>query len=350
MLYTLLKKVLFLFSPETAHHIGAFGIRFLSLFKLFQRGETYSVGPHTLRSPVGMAAGFDKEGDLAGFLHHFGFGFVESGTFTLYPQEGNPKPRVFRFPEHRALFNRMGFNNPGIEKGLENLSRKLPEIPVGISIGKMKNTSAEDAPDEYIKMIELIQGSRYRLLQPHVAYIAINISSPNTPGLRDLQEKGKLQDLLIRCKKHSLFPVYAKFAPDFQSMEQFKDTLRTALKSGVDGVILTNTTTDRTLLDGVVPEGIYSGGGGLSGAPLAERSFNYLQSACSEIKRLKRKVVLVSVGGIFTAEDIKKRMEAGADLVQIYSSFIYNGPWFLSGVNRKMKEFYRDRLGSLRSF
>jgi dihydroorotate dehydrogenase len=322
-LYGPVRSLLFALPPEAAHH-AALGV--LKVFRpllplvspsLMKKDPRLSreVFGLTFPNPVGLAAGLDKKGELADAWGALGFGFAELGTFTALPQDGNPKPRVHRYPDQAALINRMGFPNPGAEAVARTLRAlqedgRWPSIPIGVNIGKSKLTPLEGAADDYLRSLSF--------LLPYADYIAVNVSSPNTPGLRKLQEAGPLKRLLTAVVKASKGkPVLLKLAPDL-SGTALNEAANTALSSRCAGLIATNTTLSR--------EGLPSGShpeGGLSGRPLAGLALRKLR----ELSRFtKGRVPLVAVGGIFTAEDVRRRLEEGASLVQVYTSYIYEGP------------------------
>jgi len=343
-LYFCIRFVLFRFDPEVVHDVVSYILRLMGFFaglvsRLHLRSKNplegllqTRVGRHVLPGPVFMAAGFDKNGSLVNGLHTFGFGLAEVGTFTLRAQAGNPRPRLFRIPAEKALFNRMGFNNPGIEKGLENLRRA--RYPFAISIGKSKETPVEKAAEDYEEILKTMESTRFRTVKNHIVYVAINISSPNTPGLRQLQDKTWVLDLVKRCKKITELPLFVKFAPDFSTMGEFENTLKAALKAGADGVIVTNTTSDEKLT-GCVAEEIRKNGGGLSGKPLTARSGEYLEAALGICKGA---VPVISSGGVMSAEEIARRLKTGASAVQVYTGFIYNGPCFVKEATDYLEE------------
>ncbi len=269
----------------------------------------------TFPNPVGLAAGLDKNGELADAWGKVGFGFAELGTFTALPQPGNEPPRVFRFPGQKALINRMGFPNWGAEAVASNLKRlkeegHWPSIPIGINIGKSKLRPLEEAVEDYLESLEH--------LKPYADYLAVNVSSPNTPGLRKLQEAKPLKKLLrALVKASSGKPVLLKLAPDLEP-KPLKEAADTAVSAGCAGLIATNTTLSREgLPPGKYPEG------GLSGAPLKKKALKILETLN---RYTKGKLPLMAVGGIFTAQDAKERLEAGASLVQVYTGYIYEGP------------------------
>ncbi|HVZ80662.1 MAG TPA: quinone-dependent dihydroorotate dehydrogenase [bacterium] len=322
-MYKLLKPILFRLDPETAHHgaLGALGLLepFLPLGGAFWRVRDPRLERKVLGlkfpNPIGLAAGLDKKGERVLSWERLGFGFAELGTFTAKAQPGNDLPRVFRYPAQRALINRMGFPNPGARVVAQKLKvlkarGKWPLSPVGINIGKSKAAPLEGAAEDYLESLEA--------LLPVSDYIAVNVSSPNTPGLRKLQDAKPLKKLLTALvRRAGKTPVLLKLAPDLEA-RPLKEAVSTALAAGCRGLIATNTTLSRQGL----PAGTYPEGG-LSGAPLRERSTQVL-AAISQMTR--GRVPLVAAGGVFTPEDVRRKMEAGASLVQVYTGFIYEGP------------------------
>ncbi len=279
-------------------------------------------------NPIGMAAGFDKNARLTKALPALGFGFVEIGTVTSEPQEGNPRPRVFRLPRDRALINRLGFNNEGAETVRARLAKLGPTtVPLGVNIGKLKVVANEDAPGDYVKTFEK--------LHPYGSYFVVNVSSPNTPGLRDLQARSSLVDIVtaIKAKNAELAreqgakprPLLVKIAPDLDEKE-LHETVATLQDLRVDGIVATNTTTDRS---GLQETALAAERGGLSGEPLRERSTEVVRRV---FEITDGHVPVVGVGGIFRAEDALEKIKAGASLVQMYTGFIYGGPGTPSGI------------------
>ena len=336
MLYTFIFKVFFAkLDPEFAHHLVATGMRVAAALRLTRLGSlkpssTKSVSAMGLNfsGAFGVAAGFDKHAILVRALGDLGFSHVEIGTVTAKPQPGNPKPRLFRLVPDRALINRMGFNNEGadaIAVRLERLRKrhgaKLPVI--GVNIGKSKVTEVENAVDDY----------RYsaKKLAPFADYLAVNVSSPNTPGLRSLQDVAALRPILVAVIEESMGkPVLVKIAPDLAD----EDVVAVAELSNelqLAGVISTNTTVGRTGL--TAPEAAISaiGAGGLSGAPLKSRSIEVLKLLKAS---LASNQVIVSVGGIETADEAQERLDLGATLVQGYTGFVYAGPFWARKINR----------------
>jgi len=323
----LLRPLLYRIDAERAHHLsfGALrgaaaipGVEATMRRALLPRDEALQVqalGGLRFPTPIGLAAGFDK--DALGFeaLGALGFGHVEVGTLTGQPQPGNPKPRLFRLPKDRAIVNRMGFNNGGSEAAEARL-RKPRRTLVGVNIGKTKVVPESEAIDDYVLSA--------RRLAPHADYMVVNVSSPNTPGLRDLQAVSKLRPLLAAVREAipTLLPLVVKIAPDLAD-EDVDAVADLALELGLDGIIATNTTIAREGLRSSEAEVDRCGNGGLSGAPLNARSVEVL-------RRLRRRthgaVTLISVGGVETAAQAFERILAGASLVQVYTGFIYGGP------------------------
>ena len=338
-MYALLRPLLFRFTPERAHHLT------FSLLELAAKvpGAVAMVGgapPPALAavevmglrfpSPVGLAAGMDKDAKHVDALSALGFGFIEIGTLTPRAQPGNEQPRLFRLTADRALINRMGFNNGGVQAAVERLRKRKPGIIVGGNIGKNKETPNEQALDDYVTCFEA--------LYPVVDYFVVNVSSPNTPGLRALQDKGPLLEILTRL--HALNgqragsgprkPILLKIAPDLTDA-QLDDVVAVVKESGIAGVIATNTTISREGLRTPKGEVEAMGAGGVSGAPVRQRStevVRYLRD------RLPRPIVIIGVGGIDSAEAAMEKLKAGADLVQVYTGLIYEGPALVKRINQ----------------
>lgn len=321
--------------PELAHHLGMFAIRFLGasgLARLSMLGV--ATRPITLlgkefAGPFGIAAGFDKNAKVVKELGRLGFSHVEVGTVTRYAQSGNPKPRLFRLPKDQALINRMGFNNDGadaIAKRLTKLRASNATLPViGVNIGKSKVTELADAVSDYEYST--------RVLAPVADYIAVNVSSPNTPGLRSLQEIEQLEPILVAVSGSALGkPVLVKIAPDLDDSEVSK-VAALVRKLNLAGVIATNTTTRRDGLQSSPDQVNSFGAGGLSGPILAERAKQVLRILR---KDLGPSFVIISVGGVVDANDVSERISLGADLVQGYTGFVYQGPLWARGINRQL--------------
>ncbi len=326
MSYPLARKLLFRFPAEASHDLSlkalklANGAGLLPMFLPKVAGQPLEVMGLRFPNAVGLAAGLDKNCDYVDGLSKFGFGFIEVGTVTPRPQEGNPKPRLFRLEERDAIINRMGFNNAGIDHMVAQLQRKKFDGIVGVNVGKNKDTPAEEAASDYVTCIQRV----YDL----ASYITINISSPNTPGLRALQFgqslKSMLQDIKecqegLHQKTGRYVPFVVKIAPDM-SDDEIRMVARTILDYGMDGVIATNTTLSR---EGV--EGLEQGKeqGGLSGAPLTKRSTHVVRTLC---QALESKIPVIASGGVMSGQDARDKVNAGASLVQVYSGLIYRGP------------------------
>jgi dihydroorotate dehydrogenase len=278
-------------------------------------------------NPVGLAAGFDKNATLYKDFQHLGFGFIEVGTVTPKAQDGNPKPRLFRLPNDRALINRMGFNNFGVDAMVNQLKNRPKDLIVGGNIGKNKVTPEELAHEDYLICFYQLYDS--------VDYFAVNVSSPNTPGLRNLQGKEPLRKLLTsiveaRKSKSVSKPILLKIAPDMND-SQLDDVVEIVLETGIDGIIATNTTISRDGLNSRSYEIKACGDGGLSGWPLKARSTRIVKMVR---ERLTPEHLIIGCGGIETAEDAIEKLEAGADLVQIYTGFIYEGPALVKRINQ----------------
>ncbi|MCM3613440.1 quinone-dependent dihydroorotate dehydrogenase [Microbacterium enclense] len=331
----LFRTVLTRFDPEFAHHLGALVIRaagvepVASVVRRFT-APTPDQRVHALgldfASPFGVAAGFDKNVTMGRGLGALGFGHVEVGTVTALPQPGNPKPRLFRLVADRAVINRMGFNNDGAAAAaakLRRLRRSRTRPVIGVNIGKSRVVAVEDATTDYVRSA--------KLLAPLADYLVVNVSSPNTPGLRGLQAVETLRPLLTAVRDAAgATPLLVKIAPDLDDAE-VQDIARLAVDAGLSGIIATNTTIERSGLrtDAATVEA--AGVGGLSGAPLKARA--------SEVLRLVREAVpadfvVISAGGVETADDVRERLAAGATLVQGYTGFLYRGPLWARQINR----------------
>ncbi len=331
----LFTHVLSRLDPERAHHLAFAVIRVLprvGLTAIARRLTRPSVnlGVDTLGlhfdTPFGVAAGFDKDGEAVLGLGALGFGHVEVGTLTAHAQPGNPKPRLFRLIADRAVINRMGFNNHGAASAARRLAqlRAAPGRPVlGVNIGKSRVVGVDQAIEDYLEST--------RLLAPVADYLVVNVSSPNTPGLRGLQELDKLSPLLTAVKKEARStPLLVKIAPDLTD-DEVRRIAELAVDVGCDGIIATNTTLSRANLSTAADTVDAAGAGGLSGAPLATRSLEVLRLIRSSVPA---SLCVISVGGVETADDVAERLEAGATLVQGYTAFLYRGPLWARQVNR----------------
>ncbi|MDX9976153.1 MAG: quinone-dependent dihydroorotate dehydrogenase [FCB group bacterium] len=336
MLYkSLIRPLLFQLDPENVHGLATMGLHqarfaaramesFLSVDDPRLEVEAFGL---RFRNPIGLAAGFDKDAELVEIWPALGFGFVELGTITAKAQPGNPRPRLFRLPQDKAIINRMGFNNQGSEAvaaRLRGLKREtLHRIPVGINIGKSKVTPLEEAVDDYL--------FSFNTLYEFADYFAVNVSSPNTPDLRKLQDKEALAELLgalsARNRELEAKPLLVKIAPDL-SWEQIDDVLQVIADAGLSGIIATNTTIGREGLTTAIDEA-----GGLSGMPLRARATEVIAHIH---KVTEGRLPIVGVGGIFTGSDAKEKIDAGAVLVQLYTGFIYEGPMVLRALCREL--------------
>jgi dihydroorotate dehydrogenase len=355
-MYKILRSILFLFPPEWTHYFSMNCLRILcsvgpirkllaAYFSAQNSRLAYRTGRLTthvfnlqFKNPIGLGAGFDKNAKYLRELQTLGFGFVEIGTVTPLPQQGNPKPRLFRLPKDKALINRMGFNNDGVKAVAERLKRFRIHpasggtefrIIIGGNIGKNKDTPNEEAWKDY--------AACFNELHPYVDYFAVNVSSPNTPGLRELQEKDSLKRILLHLLminngKANSKPVLLKIAPDL-SFEQIDDIIELAIEIKLDGIVATNTTTRRDEL--VWGSGIGNQEpGGLSGIPLKRRAteiVKYIHQKANE------QIPIIASGGVFTSADAKEKLDAGASLVQVWTGFIYEGPAIVKHICKSLK-------------
>jgi dihydroorotate dehydrogenase len=333
----LIRPLLFLFDPEKVHYFTFFLIRivckipgvsalFESLYAVNDKRLETEVFGLKFKNPVGLAAGFDKDAVLYQELSHFGFGFIEIGTLTPKGQVGNPKKRLFRLKEDQAIINRMGFNNGGVQKAVERL-KKNKGVLIGGNIGKNKLTPNENAVDDYLICFEALYN--------YVDYFVVNVSSPNTPNLRELQEKEPLTQLLQSVQKQNLAkpkpkPILLKIAPDLTDT-QLLDIIDIVNETKITGVIATNTT--------ISHEGLQSENrneiGGISGKPLTKRSTEVIRFLS---EKSNKAFPIIGVGGIHSAEDAMEKLEAGASLIQLYTGFIYEGPALVKAINKKILE------------
>ncbi|MDB4267135.1 quinone-dependent dihydroorotate dehydrogenase [Flavobacteriaceae bacterium] len=333
MYKSFIKPVLFLFDPEWVHHtvfatlkavnrIPGMGSLIRTFYQVKDKRLERKLFGLTFPNPVGLAAGFDKDAKLFQELFNFGFGFIEIGTLTPKPQLGNPKKRLFRLPEDQGLINRMGFNNEGVEVAVDRL-KKNKNVLIGGNIGKNKATPNEEAVSDYVYCFEA--------LFPYVDYFVVNVSSPNTPNLRALQDKEPLTHLLqtlktLNLKKPDPKPILLKIAPDLTD-EQLMDIIDIITSVNIEGVIATNTTLYR--------EGLLSQQktemGGLSGKPVADRSTEVIRFLS---EKSNKAFPIIGVGGIHSPQDAIDKLEAGASLVQLYTGFIYEGPAVIKKINK----------------
>ena len=337
-MYTFFRSLLFFFSPEKAHHLTASLLRvalqlpgmkaiWKSLFCITDKRLEKTVFGITFPNPVGLAAGFDKDAKMFEDLAYCGFGFIEIGTLTPKGQPGNPQPRLFRLKEDNAIINRMGFNNEGVEVAVERLKNRKTKTIIGGNIGKNKVTENEDALNDYIL--------NFNALFDYVDYFVVNVSSPNTPGLRDLQEKEPLKHLLLSLMqvnnlKTTPKPILLKIAPDLTNT-QLDDIIEIVNETKIAGVIATNTTISREglVLSKDKVEAI--GAGGLSGKPVRQRSTEVIRYLAT---KSNKSFPIIGVGGIHSEQDAIEKLNAGADLIQLYTGFIYEGPALVKRINK----------------
>ena len=346
-MYKLLRSILFCFDPEWVHYFSMNGLKFLckipgikklisSSFKPQGRNLQSEIFNLKFSNPVGLGAGFDKNAKYLNELEALGFGFVEIGTVTPLPQSGNEKPRLFRLPKDKALINRMGFNNDGVEavkerlKKIKNQKSKI-KIIIGGNIGKNKVTPNEEAWKDYEKC--------FNALHDNVDYFVVNVSSPNTPGLRDLQEKDSLRKILTNLQiQNSKFqkqkPILLKIAPDLTTA-QIDDVIDLALEIKLDGLVATNTSISRDQLQTTNNKLQTIGAGGLSGLPLKHRSTEIIKYIH---QRTNGKIPIIASGGIFTGADANEKSDAGASLVQVWTGFIYKGPGIVKRICKELKQ------------
>lgn len=335
----IIRPFLYKLAPETAHELGieALKIGLNSKFaqKIAKRFAGESFGELSrfglkFKNPLGIAAGFDKNGKVVNQLAALGFGFVEVGTVTFNPQKGNAKPRLFRLPEDKALINRLGFNNEGTSKVVERLKKIQPNCVLGVNIGKNKDVPNEEAIENYLQSFDLAHSV--------ADYIAVNVSSPNTPNLRELQKAENLEELLSalqkRNQKLSAKPLLVKIAPDLSEAE-IEAIVDIALRLDLAGIIATNTTISRDNLRTITTET-----GGLSGKPLQKKSDKVIKQI---YKCSKGKLPIIGVGGIFSAEDAFEKIAAGACLLQTYTGFVYQGLTFARDVNCGLAEILKAK-------
>ena len=341
-MYSFLRPLLFRFDPEKIHHFITAGLKRLnripgtnrvlrSLWVIEDERLQKTVFGLNFKNPVGLAAGFDKNAGLIDEMAALGFGFIEIGTVTPLPQDGNPKPRMFRLPADKALINRMGFNNAGAEAAAKKIAayrRSVKEpVIIGGNIGKNKSTPNDQAVEDYVKCFD----SLFNV----VDYFVVNVSSPNTPGLRELQEKKPLLNLLKtlqqrNSKQDVSRPILLKIAPDLTNL-QLDDIIEIIKESKIAGVIATNTTTNR---DGLISKDqLKDEAGGLSGKPLASRSTEVIRYLS---KKSAGSFPIIGVGGIHSPEDALEKLKAGASLVQLYTGFIYEGPGLIKKILKKL--------------
>lgn len=341
MYKSLIRPLLFLFDPEHIHHFSFSAIKLISklglsswirsMYMIEDKRLEREVFGLTFKNPVGLAAGFDKDAKLYNELSDFGFGFIEIGTLTPKPQQGNPKKRLFRLKADKAIINRMGFNNQGVLEAVDRL-KKPHRVLIGGNIGKNKITPNKEAAKDYLICLDA--------LFDHVDYFVVNVSSPNTPGLRELQDKEPLTALLQELKKENRKlagnkgvkekPILLKIAPDLNE-PQLLDIIAIVQLSGIDGVIATNTTIERKDLKSDLL--LTEEKGGLSGKPLTKRSTEVIRFLA---ENSQHEFPIIGVGGIHSPEDALEKLEAGAALVQLWTGFVYEGPGLIKRINKAL--------------
>ena len=339
MIYRALRRLFFLVPPERIHTWVFAALRAATAVGPPRRLLERRLGPSdpllastvmgiAFPGPLGLAAGFDKDGTGLNTWGAMGFGYAEVGTVTAHAQPGNPKPRMFRLPDDRALLNRMGFNNHGAAALAQRLAGNTASVPIGVNIGKTKVTPAEHAVEDY--------AASARLLGPHAAFMVVNVSSPNTPGLRDLQAVASLRPILAAVRAATTVPVLVKIAPDL-SDDDVDEIADLAVELGLAGIVATNTTISR---EGLATPGVDElGHGGISGHPVARRSAEILRRLYG---RVGDRLVLISVGGIETADDAWERITAGASLLQGYTGFVYGGGLWAAHIHQGIAQRLRD--------
>ncbi len=351
MLYrSLLRPLLFRLPPETAHELALKSLTFAPGLTKTLLGNRFKRSPFgklrrfglTFSNPIGLAAGFDKDGVALDSLAALGFGFIEAGTVTYHPQPGNERPRLFRLPLDKALINRAGFNNEGAKAFAERVKRNRPDCVLGVSIGKSKVVALEDAVGDYLKSFEAVY--------PVADYIAVNVSSPNTPRLRELQKTDQLEVLLRALQESNEnlanqtdgrgpLPLLVKLSPDLD-VDELESIVAVARRNKIAGLIATNTTVSRASLKTSRVTIEACGEGGLSGAPLRPRS---LEMIAKLYNMTDGSMPLIGVGGVFTAEDAWEMISAGASLLQVYTGFIYEGPAIARKINDGLRRIVSEK-------
>jgi dihydroorotate dehydrogenase len=336
MYKSVIRQFLFLFDAEKIHNIVLSLLKVSVFSKIIQLLYSYHHPSLTrevfgiyFKNPIGIAAGFDKNGEIIAPLANLGFGFVEIGTVTPRAQKGNPSPRLFRLPDDQALLNRMGFNNDGVEQIRENLCRQKHTVIIGGNIGKNRDTANEDAYKDY--------EASFNILYDHVDYFVVNVSSPNTPGLRELQAKEPLTKLLqnltkLNQNKGKEKPILLKIAPDL-SEKELDDIIDIVKNTGIAGIIATNTTITRDSLSTDTEKLKLLGEGGVSGKPLSKRSTEVIRYI---VEKSQHTIPVIGVGGIHSVEDALEKFEAGAVLIQLYTGFIYEGPGLIKKIKKAL--------------
>lgn len=339
----IIRPILFLCDPEMAHHIIFYLLKLLSFFPLisFLIRKKYDLDEPkltkkilglTFKNPVGLAAGLDKNASLYNELADFGFGFIEIGTVTPKAQWGNPKKRLFRLIEDNAIINRMGFNNKGLDEVVKQLKKNKHKLIIGGNIGKNTSTKPEDYTQDYVKC--------FQELHPYVDYFTINISCPNVSSHKKLQETNYLKELLLSLQEINrqftkLRPIFLKISPDL-THQQLDEIITLISETKIAGVVATNTSTTRENLQTPISELEKIGNGGLSGKPIKDRSTEIIRYLA---EKSQKSFVIIGVGGIHSEQDALDKIQAGADLIQIYTGFIYEGAGLVKRINQKLLNF-----------
>lgn len=327
---SLIRPLLFRLDPEFVHNtaLTMLSTGIIGDWRYENKGLEQEFFGVKFKNPLGLAAGFDKNGVALGHWHHLGFGFLEMGTVTFHAQPGNPKPRLFRLPDDLGVINRMGFNNDGAERVAKRIIGVHSPVPIGVNLGKSKITELVDAPFDYQKS--------FRLLQDHGRYFVINVSSPNTPGLRSLQEKGPLVEIISAIREvNAQKPLFVKVAPDLE-FDALDDVLDVALSTNLTGLIATNTTLSREGLTRDINQA-----GGLSGLPVRKKSNEVLAHLS---RGAGSNLILIGVGGIFNGRDLYEKISLGAHLCQVYTGWIYGGPDMVANTLRELVQLM-DQAG-----
>jgi dihydroorotate dehydrogenase len=346
-----IRPILFLLDPEKVHRLVVFLIKMIAVIpgakSILQKFLTYNpsilqttIAGLTFPNKVGLAAGFDKNADFYGEFSAFGFSFIEIGTVTPVQQPGNPKPRLFRLPADKALINRMGFNNKGVNHAAKQLNKRDKSLIIGGNIGKNTVTPNDKAAEDYLMC--------FLALYDLVDYFTVNVSCPNIKDLSKLQNKESLREILsgimkARSAKTVKKPVFLKISPDL-SFKQIDETLEIYEEVGLDGIIATNTTTERNCLNAEKNSVDKLGTGGLSGLPLKNRSLEVIRYIC---KQSERRIPIIGTGGVIDANDAVDMIRAGASLVQVYTGFIYEGPLIVKRINKAIAEYLSNNINEL---
>lgn len=336
MFYTFATKLLNVLPPEMSHSLVKMMIPYLpppNPIEIYPRLQQ-RIWNKTFFNPIGLAAGLDKNASMINYLHAFGFSFIETGAITLYSQKGNPKPRIFKIKSEDAIINRMGFNNCGAQQALKNIQKMSYQGILLLNLGI--NKQSKNPLEDYCSLIKIFNET--------VDFLTLNVSSPNTPGLRDLQNYDSLKEIILQTSSlKKTAKILIKFSPDLKE-SQICDILNLCHNQPIDGLILSNTTLDHSSLKSKIPLSSKISGG-LSGRPIFERTTAFQKEICQS---LPKNIPVIAVGGIFSAQDVLHKIKNGASLVQIYTSFIYKGPAIIPTINRDLNSLLaRDNIANL---